>query len=262
MLLTDRPDNRRPLDWERNQVDLLMMEGRVFECPWTGKSLRRAIDYDLDHLLPVSVYPINELWNLAPTDRRFNQHVKRDRLPTHDLLVAADRDSSSHTSTTPVPGSSPTPYARTPLLGLRAPAQVTIRISSQRLSSIFWIAQPMRPTWLGFLEDRMTRRIYDKLVRDRIPEIIRQSGGTCGSETFWDHSAFRRALRDKLIEEAGEAANASEEDPAAELADLREVIDALIIASGLNSNLVRTLQEQRRVERGAFVKRLRLLWTE
>ena len=26
-LLTDRPDNRRPLDWERNQVDLLMMEG-------------------------------------------------------------------------------------------------------------------------------------------------------------------------------------------------------------------------------------------
>jgi hypothetical protein len=88
-LLTDRPDNRRPLDWERNQVDLLMMEGRVFECPWTGKSLRRAIDYDLDHLLPVSVYPINELWNLAPTDRRFNQHVKRDRMPTHDHLLAA-----------------------------------------------------------------------------------------------------------------------------------------------------------------------------
>jgi hypothetical protein len=88
-LLTDRPDNRRPLDWERNQIDLLMMEGRVFECPWTGKLLRRPIDYDLDHLLPVSVYPINELWNLAPTDRRFNQHVKRDRLPTHELLVAA-----------------------------------------------------------------------------------------------------------------------------------------------------------------------------
>jgi hypothetical protein len=88
-LLTDRPDNRRPLDWERNQVELLMMEGRIFECPWTGKSLRRAVDYDLDHLLPVSVYPINELWNLAPTDRRFNQHVKRDRLPAHDLLIAA-----------------------------------------------------------------------------------------------------------------------------------------------------------------------------
>jgi hypothetical protein len=39
-LLTDRPDNRRPLDWERNQVDLLLMEGRVFERPWTGRPLR------------------------------------------------------------------------------------------------------------------------------------------------------------------------------------------------------------------------------
>jgi hypothetical protein len=88
-LLTDRPDNRRPLDWERNQIDLLLMEGRVFECPWTGRPLRRPIDYDLDHLLPVSVYPINELWNLAPADRQFNQHVKRDRLPSHDLLLTA-----------------------------------------------------------------------------------------------------------------------------------------------------------------------------
>ena len=88
-LLTDRPDNRRPLDWERNQIDLLLMEGHVFECPWTGRSLRRPIDYDLDHLLPVSVYPINELWNLAPADRQFNQHVKRDRLPSHDLLLTA-----------------------------------------------------------------------------------------------------------------------------------------------------------------------------
>jgi hypothetical protein len=88
-LLTERPDNRRPLDWERNQIDLLLMEGRVFECPWTGKPLRRPVDYDLDHLLPVSLYPINELWNLAPTDRQFNQHVKRDRLPSHELLLAA-----------------------------------------------------------------------------------------------------------------------------------------------------------------------------
>lgn len=75
-LLTDRPDNRRPLDWERYQIDLLMMEGRTFECPWTGKPLRRSLDYDLDHLLPVSVYPINELWSLAPTDRSSVQSAR------------------------------------------------------------------------------------------------------------------------------------------------------------------------------------------
>ena len=26
-LLTDRPDNRRPLTWERNKIDLLLMGG-------------------------------------------------------------------------------------------------------------------------------------------------------------------------------------------------------------------------------------------
>jgi predicted house-cleaning noncanonical NTP pyrophosphatase (MazG superfamily) len=108
----------------------------------------------------------------------------------------------------------------------------------------------------------MTRRIYDKLVRDRIPEIIHQSGGTCGTEAFSDVGAFRRALLDKLVEEAREAAKASEADLAAELADLQEVIDTLVEACGLSQAGVRALQEQRRADRGGFGNRLRLLWTE
>lgn len=86
--LTDRPENRRPLTWERNQVEILMMEGKEFSCPWTGKKLT-TVNYDMDHLLPISVYPINELWNLVPADRQFNQHVKRDRMPGTDRLTNA-----------------------------------------------------------------------------------------------------------------------------------------------------------------------------
>ena len=108
----------------------------------------------------------------------------------------------------------------------------------------------------------MTRKLYDKLVRDRIPEIIREAGNNCGTDGFGDESAFRRALRDKLVEEATEAANASEVDLAAELADLQEVVDALIAAHGLNHDTVRAIQEQRRAERGGFAQRLRLLWTQ
>jgi hypothetical protein len=89
-LLTDRPDNRRPLTWERNGVDVLIMEGRTFVCPWTGQSITKTGDYDLDHLLPVTVYPTNELWNLVPADRRFNEHVKRARLPSRERLAAAE----------------------------------------------------------------------------------------------------------------------------------------------------------------------------
>ncbi|GGG35621.1 HNH endonuclease domain-containing protein [Hymenobacter glacieicola] len=89
-LLTARPDNRRPLTWERNQVDILLHENVRFICPWTQKPLTQPQHYDLDHLLPLTVYPVNELWNLLPVDRQFNQHTKRDRVPDAQRLAAAE----------------------------------------------------------------------------------------------------------------------------------------------------------------------------
>ncbi|MBD2122399.1 hypothetical protein [Trichocoleus sp. FACHB-262] len=88
-LLTDRPDNRRPLTWERNNIDLLLVEGHEFVCPWTEKRIRSGVGYDLDHLVPVSIYPINELWNLVPADPHFNSHVKRHYLPSCERLQQA-----------------------------------------------------------------------------------------------------------------------------------------------------------------------------
>ena len=88
-LLTDRPDNRRSLSWERNYVDLLLMEDKEFICPWTEKRITNGIEYDLDHLLPLSLYPINELWNLVPADPDFNSNKKRDRLPKPEKLQQA-----------------------------------------------------------------------------------------------------------------------------------------------------------------------------
>ena len=88
-LLTARPDNRRPLTWERNQIDILMMEGAAFTCPWTERRLTQGIAYDLDHILPIAVYPTNELWNLVPSDPKFNSHQKRDLLPTAKRLAIA-----------------------------------------------------------------------------------------------------------------------------------------------------------------------------
>ena len=89
-LLTARPDNRRPLSWERNQVDILLHENHYFTCPWTQKRLTQPQHYDLDHLLPLAVYPVNELWNLLPVDREFNQHTKRDKVPNVQRLTAAE----------------------------------------------------------------------------------------------------------------------------------------------------------------------------
>jgi hypothetical protein len=52
--------------WERNQIDILLEEHTVFTCPWTQRPLTQPHHYDLDHLVPLSLYPINELWNLLP----------------------------------------------------------------------------------------------------------------------------------------------------------------------------------------------------
>ncbi|MFB9992671.1 hypothetical protein ACFFLM_11900 [Deinococcus oregonensis] len=87
-LLTAPPAGRVPLTWERHQVKLLMLEGRVFQCPWTAQILQPE-HFALDHLIPVSAQPINELWNLLPSDPAHNSHVKRQRVPELERLQQA-----------------------------------------------------------------------------------------------------------------------------------------------------------------------------
>lgn len=88
-LLTAHPENRRPLTWERNQIHILLTEGVTFHCPWTHQPITKGSTYDIDHLIPMALYPTNELWNLVPSDRAFNQRTKRDRLPSAETLVRA-----------------------------------------------------------------------------------------------------------------------------------------------------------------------------
>ena len=101
---------------------------------------------------------------------------------------------------------------------------------------------------------------YHKLIRDRIPEIIRADGYSCDIETMDEHE-YRQALRQKLVEESCEVATASEQELVSELADLHEVIDALMSSYNISPTTVQATQEQRRTERGGFQQRLRLLRT-
>jgi predicted house-cleaning noncanonical NTP pyrophosphatase (MazG superfamily) len=106
------------------------------------------------------------------------------------------------------------------------------------------------------------RTTYGKLIRDRIPEILEAEGLRYEIGRL-DDEAFKAALLAKLVEEAGEAADAADADALArELADLYEVIDAVIELHGLDPAAVRALQARRREERGGFERRLALRWTE
>ena len=101
---------------------------------------------------------------------------------------------------------------------------------------------------------------YHKLVRDRIPDIIRQSGSECECVVLSDRE-YRQALRQKLIEEAAEAAAADGEDLVAELADLSEVMDALMLSYGVSGYRLLAEKTKRREARGSFAQKIMLLRT-
>ncbi len=102
---------------------------------------------------------------------------------------------------------------------------------------------------------------YRKLVRDRIPDIIRTEGRTCGTATL-SPGEYLTSLREKLVEEAREAAAADETALLRELADVREVVDALAVAVGIDPADLAREQARRRAERGGFEGRICLLWVE
>jgi predicted house-cleaning noncanonical NTP pyrophosphatase (MazG superfamily) len=107
----------------------------------------------------------------------------------------------------------------------------------------------------------MTRIRYNKLIRDRIPEIITAEGKQFDIEIM-PKQEYEQSLRQKLVEEAQEAAQASPEKLIIELADLYEVMDALMAAHGISQRTVLQVQEQRHNDRGGFEQHLKLLWVE
>lgn len=107
----------------------------------------------------------------------------------------------------------------------------------------------------------MVRKTHNKLVRDCIPSILESQNIQFGIEEM-PQIEYRQALRRKLIEEATEAAEAAEANLITELADLYEVIDATMSAYDIQRNEVLACQMQRKTDRGAFRRKLRLLWTE
>jgi predicted house-cleaning noncanonical NTP pyrophosphatase (MazG superfamily) len=91
---------------------------------------------------------------------------------------------------------------------------------------------------------------YNKLVRDKIPQIIQEAGKECSFRVASPRSQeYKVALRTKLVEEANEFY----EDPSAEeLADVLEVIAAIQRAENLSDTEVEDARTKKNCARGAF----------
>ena len=93
-----------------------------------------------------------------------------------------------------------------------------------------------------------------KLVRDKIPEIIEKSGKSCKVRIL-DRDEYILRLEEKLGEELAEYLESKEPE---ELADLLEVIDALIVATGHSKEEVLKIQQEKAAARGGFEKQILL----
>jgi predicted house-cleaning noncanonical NTP pyrophosphatase (MazG superfamily) len=91
----------------------------------------------------------------------------------------------------------------------------------------------------------------EKLVRDRIPDIIRASGRTPRTRVA-DPAEYTGLLRAKLSEEVAEYMASG--DPS-ELADILEVVHALAALDGLTPADLERLRAEKATERGGFAGR-------
>ena len=95
-----------------------------------------------------------------------------------------------------------------------------------------------------------------KLVRDRIPELIRARGAEPVTRTL-DQSEYDAALRDKLVEEAHEVRTATgSAEILTEAADVYEVLLALAGHLGVTLDAIAEAAHHKRTERGAFRDRV------
>ena len=97
-----------------------------------------------------------------------------------------------------------------------------------------------------------------KLVRDNIPEIIVAEGNTPYVRELSDEE-FKTALETKLLEEAGEVVDASRQtrkDTIQELADLQEVVLALMELHGISEEEVGKAMFYKAKTNGKFEKRI------
>ena len=96
---------------------------------------------------------------------------------------------------------------------------------------------------------------YDKLVRDRIPEIIERAGKAATWRTLRD-GEFRLALKAKALEEARESSTRPTRRYSPSLADLEEVVEAILTTYGHSREELEAVREKKNKDRGAFTQRL------
>ena len=101
--------------------------------------------------------------------------------------------------------------------------------------------------------------VYNKLVRDKIPEEINKKGDRKANYRILDDNEYLKELDKKLFEEAHEFV---EEHSVEELADLMEVISAIIISKNISLGDVERARNIKNEKKGKFENKIYLIDVE
>ena len=100
---------------------------------------------------------------------------------------------------------------------------------------------------------------YNKLIRDRIPEIVKKAGWVPTVRVL-KKGEFLGAVKKKVQEEAGELIQSRDKKGIIdEIVDIQELLDVLAAEVKLTKPAVKKLQAAKRKKRGGFRKRLFLI---
>lgn len=105
------------------------------------------------------------------------------------------------------------------------------------------------------------KHIHNKLVRDRIPEIIENDHRTCVTRILNDDE-YLACLKSKLLEECHEVIEAEDEDIKKEIADVLEVLEALENTLHIDRQEIISIKEKKAHNNGAFDKKIYLEYVE
>ena len=101
-------------------------------------------------------------------------------------------------------------------------------------------------------------KIYNKLVRDKIPEIIEADGKECKTHIL-SNDEYIAALEAKLNEEVAEY---QADKNLEEMADVLEVLQAICLARGYSLAELEAMRTKKAEKRGGFKEKIFLEYVE
>lgn len=99
-------------------------------------------------------------------------------------------------------------------------------------------------------------RVYNKLVRDKIPEIIKNNNEECSIRILNDNE-YKIELLNKLKEECNEVIKAeTKKELKEELSDVYEVLRSILKLENISMDNIISIADSKKEKRGGFDKKI------